>query len=125
MKAWENVRDFLPMVAVLLLCMFVMPATQAYASNGSNNGTSAATVQPSQQVQPAAAEKAPAQPAKKATATKPREKSVLDADVLESPIDYFRDAFSSKEEETDNAAGANAVVVTLKALVATLLSTVI
>lgn len=122
-KAWGKVRDFLPMVAILLLCMLVMPATQAYAEV--NNGT-AATIQ-QQQVQVVPEQKATPDNAKsKVASTKqPRERSVLDAEVLESPLAYFRDAFSSEEDESDAASGASAVVVTLKALIATLLSTVI
>ncbi|WP_266203547.1 hypothetical protein [Pontibacter kalidii] len=122
-------RDVLPMVAILLLCMILMPTTQAYAE--ANNDTSA----PAQQVsQDAAARQAvtakdtdttPDKAKPKVASTKPRERSVLDAEVLESPLAYFRDAFSSEGEESDTAAGSNAVVVTLKALIATLLSTVI
>ncbi|MCX2740640.1 hypothetical protein [Pontibacter anaerobius] len=123
-KTWVKVRDFLPMVALLLLCMLVMPATQAYAEV--NHNGSSATVQQQQQVQQTQEHKATTGKTKPKTATtKPHEKSVLDADVLESPLAYFRDAFSSEEEESDTATGTSAVVVTLKALIATLLSTVI
>ncbi|OKL40886.1 hypothetical protein A3841_13650 [Pontibacter flavimaris] len=116
------------MVAILLLCMVIMPTTQAYAET--SNGTSAAAAQ--QVMQDAAAPQTvtaqgttPDKEKPKATTTKPRERSVLDAEVLESPLAYFRDAFSSEGEESDTATGSNAVVVTLKALIATLLSTVI
>ncbi|WP_299758703.1 hypothetical protein [uncultured Pontibacter sp.] len=123
-ETWVKVRDYLPMVAVLLLCMLVMPATQAHAEN-SNNGSSATTIQ-QQHVQPTTEQKAAANnPKPKATSVKPREKSALDAEVLESPLAYFRDAFTSGEDESDTASGAGVVIITLKALVATLLSTVL
>jgi hypothetical protein len=126
-KAWGKVRDLLPMVAILLLCMVIMPTTQAYAET--NNGTSATTQQVMQDATAPQAVTAqgttPDKEKPKATTTKPRERSVLDAEVLESPLAYFRDAFSSDGDESDSATGSNAVVVTLKALIATLLSTVI
>lgn len=121
-KSWVKVREYLPIVAVLLLCMLVIPATQAHAEN-SNNGSSATTIQ-QQHVQPTTEQKAD-NPKPKATSVKPRKKSALDAEVLESPLAYFRDAFTSEEDETDTASGAGIVVITLKALVATLLSTVL
>ncbi|SFU67897.1 hypothetical protein [Pontibacter akesuensis] len=128
-KVWGTVREFLPMAAIILLCMLFMPVAQAHAenngtgtSNGTANGTAVSTQQTTATVSSDQKTVAPAAKAKVA-ATKPRDKSVLDAEVLESPLDYFRNAFGSEEEEAD-AARAGAVIITVKALVATLLSTV-
>ncbi len=49
---------------------------------------------------------------------------MLDAEVLESPIAYLRDAFSGEEDATDAPVNTGAVMLTVKALVATLLSTI-
>ncbi|AKD02750.1 hypothetical protein POKO110462_00450 [Pontibacter korlensis] len=123
-KAWEKVRDFLPMAAVLLLCMLVMPATQAYADNNNGSSATTTTVQ-TQVVQPGQETKAGTDKARpKPTATKPQDKSVLDSDVLESPLAYFRDAFTPEEEDSNDASGAGVIMITIKALIATLLSTV-
>ena len=122
-KSWEKVRDLFPMAAILLLCMLVMPATQAYADTDTNNQPATTTVDQAQ-AQPTAEKEPATKAAKKPATAKPSDKSVLDAEVLESPIAYFRNAFSSEEEETDTVTGTNVVVVTIKALIATLLSTV-
>ena len=66
-----------------------------------------------------AAPKAKAKPA----AAKMRDKSVLDADVLDSPLSYFREAFTPEEEKADSDT-TPAMLNTVKALVATLLSTI-
>lgn len=105
--------------------MFVVPATQAHANanaNTNSNGTAATTTLQQQQAQ----ENKIAAPKEKAKATspKPRDKSVLDAEVLDSPLAYFRNAFTSEEDETETNPGTGAVLITVKALIATLLSTV-
>ncbi|TPE45489.1 hypothetical protein [Pontibacter mangrovi] len=114
----------MPVAAVLLLSVFAAPLPQAYAENSNGTLAKSSTAATTQQV-------AQAQPAQKgdqakpqATATKPDQKSVLDAEVLESPLEYLRNAFTSEEEETDTSSGSGMVMHTLKALVATLLSTV-
>jgi hypothetical protein len=55
---------------------------------------------------------------------KPRDKSLLDAEVLASPIAYLRNAFSSEEDESEVSPDSSVVVITVKALIATLLSTI-
>ncbi|PTX22496.1 hypothetical protein C8N40_101320 [Pontibacter mucosus] len=126
-KSWGKVREFLPMAAVLLLCMLVMPATQAYAEDTHNGATTTTVVTAEQQTQPQPGtvdKKSNAESPKKPATSKPQDKSVLDAEVLESPLAYFRNAFTPEDEESDAATGTSAVVVTIKALIATLLSTV-
>lgn len=115
-------RDYVLLATIALLCMIVMPTTQAHASNGNGNNGSTTTAAPQQAPEQQKASATKATPAKKTT--KPREKSVLDSEVLESPISYFRDAFSSGEDESDTASRSSAVVITVKTLIATLLSTV-
>lgn len=137
---WQHLREYLPMAAVLLLCMIVVPAAQA--NTGTNGGASVASVEGTgsnggatvtanaQQTQhtngQSAATAATNDPAKgkQKVSTKPRDKSVLDAEVLESPIGYLKNAFSSEEDSADAAPSSNAVMLTVKALVATLLSTI-
>ena len=116
-------RDFLLMATFVLLCMLIMPVAQAHANGAPANTTTVTAPQTS----PKAADseqKAVTPKSKAKVATKPRDKSVLDAEVLESPLSYFRNAFNSDEDETE-ASRSGAVMITVKALVATLLSTVI
>jgi hypothetical protein len=124
-KLWQRVREYMPMAAMLLLCIIIVPAAQA----NTNNGNSAAATQHTEAQSTTVAVAAPDDaPAAKATnpkaANKPCQKSVLDAEVLESPIGYFRNAFSSEEDEADVAPNSGAVMIAVKALVATLLSTI-
>ena len=124
-KSWGKVREFFPMAAILLLCMLVMPATQAYAEDTHNGAATTVTAEQQTQPQPGTVDKkSTAESPKKPATSKPRDKSVLDAEVLESPLAYFRNAFTPEDEEADSATGTSAVVVTIKALIATLLSTV-
>jgi len=59
------------------------------------------------------------------TTPKPQQKSLLDSEVLESPVAYFKHAFTPEKEDTsDTAASPGALVLALKALIATLLSTI-
>jgi hypothetical protein len=54
-----------------------------------------------------------------------QQKSVLDDEALESPLSYFKDAASPEEEDTEMAVRSGMIMQALKALVATLLSTII
>ena len=112
------------MAAVIVLCLVVVPCAQA---NTNNNGSStpAATHQTSPQPTAAAAPDGTKTTKAKPKATKPASKSVLDDEVLDSPIAYFRDAFSAEEENLDATPSSGAVMMTVKALVATLLSTIL
>lgn len=118
---WQHLREYLPMAAVLLLCMIVVPAAQA--NTGTNGGATVTASAQHTNGQTAAVSNDPAKGKQKAS-TKPRDKSVLDAEVLESPIGYLKNAFSSEEDSADAAPSSNAVMLTVKALVATLLSTI-
>jgi len=113
---WQRVREFMWMTAVIVLCLAVVPSAQA-------NTASTTTAAQSADAKAAAGEGKP-QKAKLKT-TKPASKSVLDTEVLDSPIAYFKNAFSSEEDETDVTPSTGAVMVTVKALVATLLSTIL
>ncbi|GAB3525852.1 hypothetical protein GCM10027443_00360 [Pontibacter brevis] len=100
--------------------MIIVPTVQASTNN--NGGSTAAT----QQVSTSSAvsdDTAPSK-AKEKVSTKPREKSILDTEVLESPMAYFKNAFSSDEDDSDAEASSDAITIALKALVATLLSTI-
>ena len=123
---------FLPVVAVVLLCLSAMPFAQANGNGNGNNGTTTASVQQNTvpaQASPAAtltasAEATKAQKPKPKTTVKPQNKSVLDTEILDSPIGYFKKAFATEEDEADAASNNSAVMITVKALVATLLSTI-
>lgn len=116
---WQHIRVVLPVAVVVLLLSLPCPVACA-----NNNGT-AATTQNSTTVAPADdnGTKAAAKPKTKPVAAKIRDKSVMDADVLDSPLSYFKEAFTPEEEKDSNDA-VPALVNTVKALVATLLSTV-
>ncbi|MCJ8163852.1 hypothetical protein MKJ04_03295 [Pontibacter sp. E15-1] len=106
------------MAAILALCFVIVPTAQAGSQN--TGCTITATVQQS------APGEAPAKKIKhvRATSTKPASKSVLDAEVLDSPFSYFKNAFFPEEKENGTASGPAAALITLKLLIATLLSTI-
>jgi hypothetical protein len=120
---WQSIQRILPMAAILLLCVAAVPAQDQ--TNNTNTSATAATNNSQTNTATAEVLTSSARPKAKAI-TKPREKSVLDAEVLESPLSYFKRAFSSDEEEQNDTYAANpgAVVITVKALIATLLSTI-
>ncbi|WP_439880768.1 hypothetical protein ACSX1A_16635 [Pontibacter sp. MBLB2868] len=123
---WQHVRGFMLLAVIILLSSFAIPAAQA---NGNGNGsTTTTTVQPqSTQQSNATAVNAGDQKGTKPKAkvtTKPRNKSVLDAEVLDSPIAYFKNAFTAEEDDSEAAPNSGAVMITVKALIATLLSTI-
>lgn len=122
---WQQLRDYVPVAAVLLLCMIIVPTAQAGAFDNSGAATTA-TAQQTNGQSTATAVAGDTNPAKDKpkVSTRPREKSVLDAEVLESPMAYFRNAFSSEEDDSDAASSSGAIMITVKALIATLLSTI-
>ncbi|WP_299818193.1 hypothetical protein [uncultured Pontibacter sp.] len=128
-KLWQPVREFLPIAAILLLCLIIVPVAQANDNGNSSNGTNATVAQQATTqtgptaIAPAETAKA-AKPKPRVATTKPQDKSVLDNDVLNSPISYFKKAFTTEEEESDATSSNGAVMITVKALIATLLSTI-
>lgn len=122
-KLRQHVREFMPMTVVILLCIIVVPTAQAN-SNGNGSATvQQQTVQQNSTVAVSTEDQMNSKPKAK-VAAKPRDKSVLDAEVLASPIAYFRNAFTSEEDDSAAAPNSGAVMITVKALVATLLSTI-
>lgn len=122
---WQSVREYVPMAAVLLLCLVIVPTAQANTNNNGGN-TTTTTQQATTQSSAGAAVTDNTDPVKgkQKVSTRPREKSILDSEVLESPMAYFRNAFSSEEDSADAAPSSGAVMTAVKALVATLLSTI-
>ena len=120
---WQQLRDYVPVAAVLLLCIVVVPTAQASTNNNGGASTTATTQQTGSQSTVVANDTNPAK-GKQKVSNKPHEKSILDTEVLASPVEYFRSAFSSEEDSSDAAPSSNAVMLTVKALVATLLSTI-
>lgn len=125
-KLWQPFREFLPIAAVILLCMIIVPVAQANDNSGATTAATVAQAAPQSTATTAAAADSPktTKPKAKVAATKPRDKSVLDTEVLDSPISYFKHAFSSEEDDASASSNNGAVVITVKALVATLLSTI-
>lgn len=115
------------MAAVMVLCLVIVPTAQA--NNGSNATTTTAATSTQQSTTQANATAAhtdinpPKSKSKKAAS--PADKSLLDDEVLDSPISYFREAFSSEEDSKEAAPSSDALTMTVKALVATLLSTIL
>lgn len=107
--------------AVVLLCITATP--DAYANN---NG---ASVTPAQNTEASIGSNGAQD--KKHTQTKaaqkPGQKSIFDADVLERPLSYFRNSLSSDEDKDDDdmLSYGNTVIIAIKALLASLLSTII
>ena len=107
------------MAAFVALCFVSVPF--ALADTSSND--SACTTTAAQQAQATTATDGTKSKEAKPKATN---RSVLVDEMLNSPISYFREAFSSEEEEkAGTAPGPDAVTITVKALVATLLSTIL
>lgn len=120
---WQQVREFIPVAAFVVLCF--VSVHSALANIDKNDSASTATT--TMQTQTAAAtDGTRPKEAKSEASSKPPSRSVLDDEMLSSPISYFREAFSSEEDDdTDTAPGSDAVTMTVMALVAALLSTIL
>ncbi|MCC9165448.1 hypothetical protein [Pontibacter harenae] len=118
MKSREIYWTLSSLVVIMLVAIATCMAATSVSLSPSN--------QPQQQVT-LAGEASTNEPKAKSTATttKPSQKSILDADVLESPMSFLKSAFSEEEDSAESFDHASALVVALKALVATLLSTII
>ena len=111
------------MAAFVVLCF--VSVHSALANIDKNDSASTATT--TMQTQTAAAtDGTRPEEAKSEASSKPPSRSVLDDEMLDSPISYFREAFSSAEKEDAGASpGPDAVTMTVKALFAALLSTIL
>ena len=126
---WQPVRTLAAVAAILCLCMVQAPV----AASGTNGTAPTQTTTPTSPQTDSATPQADAKvatatgtAAKPKAVTKPSEKSILDADVLDSPMSYLRDAFSTAESENvETTAHSGPIMMTLKALIASLLSTII
>ncbi len=121
LKLRQHICFVLPLVVIMLLSI----TTAAYAHVNSNgcNTTTAANQAPEQQQAVAQEKKAPAKP-KAATPVKSRP-TVIDA--ADKSTFSFRDMMGSEEseEDSDTFHGADPLTNAVKAIVATLLSTII
>jgi hypothetical protein len=120
----QNKTQRLITLAVMVLWCFAASFT-TLASNGSENGSFTAnstTAQTSLTEAPLNKQK---KTEVKSKTTKAQNKSVLDADVLASPISYFKNAFFNEDEDTDSdSSSSSTMVIAIKAIIATLLSTI-
>ncbi|NEM96442.1 hypothetical protein [Pontibacter burrus] len=105
--------------------MLAFSCSLVLANNNANNGATATQTQNQQTTVPTATVSStdPAKAKVKATGVRSRDKSVLDAERLDSPLSYFKEAFTP-EDERSSSDMMPAMVSTVKALIATLLSTV-
>lgn len=106
--------------AAIVVMLLSLPCPEVLANNGPNTTTQSSTAAADNDTTTKSASKTKA----KSSTTRVKDKSVLDAEVLDSPLAYFKEAFTPEDENNDSDA-APALVNTVKALVATLLSTVI
>jgi hypothetical protein len=117
-NVWQQFRFFIPVASIALLLSLPCPA--ALANNGNGAATNPQTTATTEDN--GTTPKATAKPKTKPAAAKTRDKSVLDADALDSPLSYFKEAFTSEEDKS--SLDSPTLVNTVKVLVATLLSTV-
>ncbi|WP_125185436.1 hypothetical protein [Botryobacter ruber] len=124
-KLWHPYRIALPVVALLLVLATSVPIVSMHkdcrvSSACTASATPGTTCKSSDKTTAVVAAKEAAKPRQK--------KSVFDADALERPISFFKDLVSAdgnNEEERDIAPQADTLVLAVKALAATLLSTII
>ena len=115
------IRPFLPIAAVALLCLTAAP--DAHANTGSSS-----SVTPTQTTEATTGSKESQDSKSPKAAQKPSQKSIFDADVLERPLSYFKNSFSSdndNDDDDDMLSHGNTVIIAIKALLASLLSTII
>ena len=112
----QFVRPLIPVATVILLCLNATPAAEA--NNGSSTQKSSTT---------ALEQHENAKQTKPVAPKKTSQRSVLDADMLERPLSFLNYSFSSDEEKDsdDMFSHSTTVVVAVKALIASLLSTII
>lgn len=133
-------RQFFRIVVLMMIAMFCIIASAPIAApldpNDSadkhgaaiqKNGNAASCCQYSSQTElrdgTAACQASAKQEAAKPAASKTNGKSVLDAEVLESPFSFFKDY--SSPDNSDAAPQPNAIMMMAKALAAILLSTIL
>lgn len=112
LKSWKSISVTASLAALLLLGVTTTPNAAQLQNGNASSQTTMATDAP-------ATNTTTAKPA-----TTQKQKSVLDADVLESPFSFFKDMSSADEDESEVNVRPSAVVLALKALAATLLSTI-
>ncbi|MER2999036.1 hypothetical protein [Pontibacter populi] len=116
-NAWQHLRFIF--AAAIVAMLLSMPCPEVFANNGNTTAQNTNTTIDNDTATKSASKAKP-----KSSTTRVKDKSVLDAEVLDSPLAYFKEAFTP-EDESDDSNAAPALINTVKALVATLLSTVI
>ncbi|MBX0334363.1 hypothetical protein K3G39_14060 [Pontibacter sp. HSC-14F20] len=119
LKKWKSLSVTASLATILMLGVTTTP-NAADLNNGNTTPEATTIVAPEANTNPL-----PLTDEIKPLAPK-KEKSVLDADVLESPLSFFKDLSSRSEEEesSDLTVKSSTIVLALKALAATLLSTI-
>lgn len=113
------IRSFVTIAAVVLLCVTAAPDAHA---NNKHSATASQATETSITLNSTQGNK---QTQSKEN-QKPSQKSIFDADVLERPLSYFINSFSSDEDDDEDMLSyGNTIIITIKALLASLLSTII
>lgn len=118
LKKWKTVSVAASLSAFMLLGVATTPHA-AELHDGTATSQAIVEQKTNEASATASTKTATAQPA-----TQKKQKSVLDAEALESPFSFFTDMSSSEEDESEVSAKSSAMVLALKALAATLLSTI-
>lgn len=114
-KLKHFIRLIVPVATVVLLCVSTAPDAQA------NNGTNVSSAHKAET--PATTTQNSKKP--DATTQKQHPKSVFDADVLERPLSFFKDSYSSEDDDNEYASHTSTIFNAIKALIASLLSTIL
>ncbi|MCP2043052.1 hypothetical protein [Pontibacter sp. HSC-36F09] len=119
LKKWKSLSVTAGLATILLLGVTTTPNAADLNNGEATTIEATAAVAPDTNVTVSTDEAKPETPKK--------QKSVLDADMLESPLSFFKDLSSGSEEEeesSDLTVRSSTIVLALKALAATLLSTI-
>lgn len=118
-KNWKSVSVTTALSATLLLAATTVPSVANLNTNKDTTHTHALAKAP---VQNTLATEAP-KSGELATGSQ-KQKSVFDDDALQSPFSFLKDTSGTHEGNNDITAASSTVVLALKALAATLLSTI-
>ncbi|WP_299990071.1 hypothetical protein [uncultured Pontibacter sp.] len=116
LKKWKSLSVTTGLATLLLLGVTATP-NAAHLNNGNSTAEATTVIAPNTNSPAATNATEPATPKK--------QKSVLDADALDSPFSFFKDLSGSDEDDSsDVTVKSSTVILALKALAATLLSTI-
>lgn len=125
LKKWKSLSLTAGLATILLLGATTTPS--AADPNNGKSATETSAVETTVTVAPETSANTATDTNNAKASNSKKQKSVLDAEVLESPLSIFND-FSSGSDEDEDASNmtvkSSTIVLALKALAATLLSTI-